>query len=596
MKKEGLYILSAFLRGKSKGVFLYTNTGDKAVSYLFLNPVAEIKCDYAADIESLLMKAEKLNSKDYYLAGYLTYETGSLLAKSKLKSINYKKPIFYLWAFEKPYIFHRHALKYTPLFSGLSLKPNISKNEYLKNFSFLKEQISNGEVYQVNYTFKMKGKYKGDLEQLFYFLCNRQKTSYSAFIRDGKNVIMSFSPELFFEKNGNKISMKPMKGTLLKPCTKNQIQRFKKDEKTSAENIMIVDLIRNDLGKICITGSIKTNQMRKVEEYESLYQMTSTVTGTLSPKIGFKAMIDALFPSGSVTGAPKIKAMQLINKIEKEPRGVYTGAIGFVESGFKKAVFNIPIRTVVIDTKTHNVDFGTGSGIVHDSKGQAEYEECIGKVKFITKIGSQALLIESLLLKNKKYFLLSQHIKRLKNSAEFFSIKIDLKKVHKQLKRVALTQRSGSSWKVRLLVYANGHTTIERETIKANTVVVKKIVLSKKQTNSRNILLAHKTTDRRLYDTEYEKYQKNGYYDVIFTNEKNEITEAHASNIIIKKKGYYYTPPVSCGLLAGTYRNYLMTNGYMLLKERVLYFKDLKTAEAVYLCNSVIGIRKVTLL
>ena len=287
--------------------------------------------------------------------------------------------------------------------------------------------------------------------------------------------------------------------------------------------------------------------------------------------------------------------MQLINKIEREPRGVYTGAIGFVTPGFKKAVFNIPIRTLVIDTKTHGVDFGTGSGIVHDSKGEAEYEECIGKVKFINQTGSQALLIESILLKNNKYFLLAQHIRRLKNSAEFFNIKIDFINLVKQLKRVALAQRPGSSWKVRLLVYANGHTTIEHKTININLAEVKKIVLSTKQTNSHNILLAHKTTDRKLYDNEYQRYKKQGYYDVIFTNEKNEITEAHASNIIIKKDGQYYTPPVSCGLLAGTYRNYLMTNGYMLLKERVLSFEDLKKAEAVYLCNSVRGLREVTL-
>lgn len=554
----------------------------------------EFKCENPKDIIPLLIKSEKLNKKGLYIAGYISYETGVSLIHTGKKTVKYKKPIFYLAAFRKPYVFYgQTGGACTGITPGLSLKPSVEKKEYLKNFLFLKKQILNGEAYQVNYTFQMKGSYKGDLEQLFYALCSRQQTPYTAFINDGDNVVMSFSPELFFKKNRSRITMKPMKGTLLKPCAQTRINEFKKDEKTLAENIMIVDLIRNDLGKICRTGSIKAGSILNVEEYGSLYQMTSTVTGTLLPKIRFRELISALFPCGSVTGAPKIKAMQLISAIEKEPRGVYTGAIGFVSPRFKKAIFNIPIRTIAADIKTRSLAFGTGSGIVYDSKGMDEYKECVGKAEFLRPKAGGKLLIESLLLNNKKYFLLKQHIARLKKSAYFFGINIDLKKVMDKLKAEALRPGNGSLRKVRIIVYTDGHAMVKVRILGKNSRKAKPIAVSLLKTNSNNPMLYHKTADRSLYDSEYKKYKEKGYYDVIFMNEKGELTESHASNIIVKIGEFYYTPPVRCGLLAGTFRAYLMNKRGSMIRERILYLRDLKKADAVYLCNSVRGLRQV---
>ena len=594
MKKESLRLLNSFLEGSRKGVFLYTNAGEGPKSYLFLDPVHELKCRKAPQTADILSKAEQLNQKGFYIAGYISYEAGKSLIQPGAKNIKCGGDCLYMAAFRAPLIFHGRTAVEGGLFGpGLNLEPSVHEKEYLKKFSFLKKQIAGGEAYQVNYTFRMKGKFKGSLKRLFYSLCNRQKTPYTAFINDGNNIIMSFSPEMFFEKKGDAISMKPMKGTLLKPCTFADIRGFKKDVKTSAENIMIVDLIRNDLGKICAVNSIRARDIFKVEEYGSLYQMTSKVTGRLKPGTGFTGILTALFPCGSVTGAPKISAMRLIDTVEKGPRGVYTGAIGFMSPGFKKALFNIPIRTLDVNMASGVVSFGTGSGIVHDSDGAGEYRECLGKTEFLKAPDTDIALIESLLLKDKKYFLLRGHLSRLKRSADFFGIKPDIKALRLALKKEIAESRPGIPRKVRALIYPDGRVKARGKDIGEIGPENNRVAISRVKTDSSDEVLYHKTTRRELYDGEYEKYRKKGFYDVLFTNEKGELTEAHSSNVVVKMGGKYFTPPVKSGLLAGTYREYLMKKAGFMLTEKALFPRDLKKAEAVYLCNSVRGLRRV---
>lgn len=228
-----------------------------------------------------------------------------------------------------------------------------------------------------------------------------------------------------------------------------------------------------------------------------------------------------------------------------------------------------------------------------DSAGIDEYRECIGKADFLGVLDKDLALIESVLMRKKKYFFLNRHINRLKKSAEFFGIKIDMKKVRQGLKREQSGPESRGKRKVRILVFVDGRVSVKGTAVRDFGGPERKITVSAKKTDSKNPFIYHKTTHRELYDSEYEKYSGRGYYDVIFTNESGEVTEAHSSNIIIEKGGYFFTPPVCSGLLAGTYRDYLMNKRPFLLKEKVLYPCDLKKADAVYLCNSVRGLRKV---
>lgn len=583
--------LEKFLDSRQKGIFLHTSSGKKRKSYLFTRPLREIKCFSPDSINENIRIIQHYVNKGFYAAGYVCYEAGVVMNKiKKLMPAVPSGPLLYFGIFKKPVVFKNLCLDNGQESFIYDTKPSLTSGQYIKDFIKIKRLIKNGEVYQVNHCFKLKFRFKGKAGELFKALCDRQKTQYSGYINDGTRHILSFSPELFFSVSSKRISTEPMKGTLLKenmPCHAHDLL----DEKNKSENVMIVDLIRNDLGKICETGSIKVDKLFEIKEYETLYQMTSTITGRHKKGVGLEEIFLSLFPSGSVTGAPKIRAMQVINAIEKEPRGVYTGAVGFVAPFMKKIIFNIPIRTAVLDETKG--EMGIGSGIVHDSTAQQEYTECTGKANFLFPQLKGHSLIESILLKNGRYFLYESHMNRLLQSAEYFGIN-GLKEKAKNILSEFSGKKKKGKFKVRLLVNQNGNVKIEYFKIKSAETTRKKIIISKVNMDSHNIFLRHKTTNRTIYDKEYTKYSKKGFYDVVFFNEKGELTEAHSSNIFVKKRGLYYTPPVSCGLLNGTYREFLMSKGGK-YREKLLHKYDLLNADGIFLCNSVRGMIRVTL-
>ena len=359
----------------------------------------------------------------------------------------------------------------------------------------------------------------GDVSALYESLVLSQKVSYSAYIHDGKREILSLSPELFFKRKQNKIITKPMKGT--SPKGKSQlddnsiIQNLKKDSKTKAENSMIVDLIRNDLGKISEIGSVKVTHLLEVEEYETLFQMTSTITSNLKQNLTYFELFKAIFPGGSITGAPKYKTIQIINELETSHRGIYTGAIGFISK--EEAIFNIPIRTLEIQNGKGKM--GLGSGIVWDSTPSEEYKECILKQKFfINSIHFE--LIESILLKNGKWILLDSHLLRLKKSAEYFGFDFFLENILQSLEALRLElirDRYFESFKVKLTLSKKGKVILEYSNIlKKSKQVNGKIKINTQKVYSTNILQIHKTSNRHLYDTEYKKALQLNLVDYIF--------------------------------------------------------------------------------
>ena len=475
------------------------------------------------------------------------------------------------------------------LLKHCSLK--ISEPEYSKAIEHIKTYIAAGDTYQVNFTDRYTFDFEGSPAACFTALREKQKVAYGSFINaDGKN-ILSFSPELFFTLHEGTIIAKPMKGTARRGrylAEDESVRRWLRyDEKNRSENLMIVDLLRNDIGRIAETGSVAVKEMFTVEKYETLFQMTSTIEGMPQNNLSFYELFKSLFPSGSVTGAPKIRTMQIIRELENEPRGVYTGAIGYI-APTKDAMFNVAIRTLVIDgTKG---EMGIGSGIVFDSDAQQEYEECALKAEFLTQPQEKFHLIESILW-NGSYQFLPMHMERLRDSAAYFGFAFDSEDTFRKLTTNQHQLSKAFAYKVRLLLESTGVVTIENQQLSSDPSSGK-VYLSSLPTSSRDKFLFHKTTRRQLYEAEHAKALQQGYDDVIFCNEKNEITEGAVNNVFIEHEGKLCTPPFTCGLLPGVYRRHILENtpgAY----ERVLFVRDLREANIVFICNSVRGMRKV---
>ena len=466
-----------------------------------------------------------------------------------------------------------------------NIRPNISQREYAEKIKKIKGYLEQGLTYQVNFTFKEKFDFKGDVIDLYLDLRKSQPTPYSALIDTNEEKILSLSPELFFRIDKNKIIARPMKGTIKRGETEKEDSQsktnLKESKKVRAENLMIVDLVRNDLGRI--SKLVRAPKLFNIEKHPTLYQMTSTVEGKLKKNLSLKEVFSSLFPCGSVTGAPKIKTMQIIKKLEKEPRGIYTGAIGYI-SPKAKCCFSVAIRTVRI--KKNKGELGIGGGIVYDSKAKAEYEEALLKGKFFKDGLEKVGLIESILWdKDKGYFLLDLHLKRLEKSAKSFSYSCKEKEIKKKLKEIV--KNENRNLKVRLILDSEGSINIKKEPIKKIKTSVK-IRMSSKRVNSKDKFLYHKTTKRAFYDQERKKGLAKGYFETIFLNEKGQLTEGTISNIFVLKNKKLYTPPLKSGLPPGVLREHLIREGKV--KEKMLYLKDLKGADKVYVGNSVRGL------
>ncbi|MFA6282248.1 MAG: chorismate-binding protein, partial [Candidatus Omnitrophota bacterium] len=427
----------------------------------------------------------------------------------------------------------------------------------------------------------------GDALGFYLSLKQSQPTAYAALINTGSDFIVSLSPELFFKKTGNTIITRPMKGSFKRGLTQEEdegnIKTLGTDKKNQAENLMIVDLLRNDLGRIA--KRVWVPELFNIEKYRTIHQMTSTVSARTKDNVKMKDIFSALFPSGSVTGAPKIKTMGIINELEKESRGVYTGAIGYI-SPKKTACFNVAIRTVHL--KGNKGEMGIGGGIVYDSSSVKEYEEALLKAKFLTKNFPDFSLIETILFHAPYgYFLLPEHLERLKTSCAYFSIAADFKKLEKDLDALAKKEKE---FKVRVLVDLSGKINIEKSpVVKPNYPL--KVIISSKKIDPENIFLYHKTTERKTYEVERNKALEEGFFEAIFLNKKGQVTEGAISNVFVFKKGIFSTPPVKCGLLNGVLRQYLLKTS--VVREKILYLRDLLAADEVYIGNSVRGLVKV---
>ncbi|MCC6569195.1 MAG: aminodeoxychorismate synthase component I, partial [Anaerolineales bacterium] len=464
---------------------------------------------------------------------------------------------------------------------ALIWSPTVSRATYNSAIEQIKNYIADGRTYQVNYTMRLQTDFDTDAWSFFLHLAQSQN-NHAAYVDTGRFVIASASPELFFQLDGETLTCRPMKGTTHRGRTTledvGQAEWLKDSEKNRAENVMIVDMIRNDLGRIAKTGSVHVPELFATEKYPTLWQMTSTVQAKTD--VPLTRIFSALFPCASITGAPKVSTMRIISELETTPRKIYTGSIGYIAPN-RKAKFNVAIRTALIDRETHTAEYGVGGGIVWDSESGDEYEEALLKARVLTESPPQFSLIETMLwTPDEGFFLRDKHIARLLDSAEYFGFSISKENVERVLNEFAADFTSPQ--RVRLLLDKHDNIEIEHTLFQSIDKPLR-VYLANKPINSNDIFLFHKTTHRAVYENAKRDFPDSD--DVLLFNENGELTEFTIGNLVVEMDGKLYTPPISCGLLAGTFREFLIETGQV--EERVIRVDELEKCEKMFFVNSV---------
>lgn len=581
-------------------VLLDNSTSLEAVSELFEHPVEIIRADTPADVDAALAALTSGLSRGLHAAGFFSYELGYLL-EPRLASLlpeRRKVPLIWFGLYTAPremtgaevqQWLNEEAIG-TPTLGELA--HSWDSASYLKRFEEVQNNIKSGDIYQLNLTFKAKFNLQGSPLALYRDLRLKQRVAYAGLVDTGDVTILSASPELFIKQEGRIIETRPMKGTAPRAGTLDADAEVRtvlsKDVKNRAENLMIVDLMRNDLGRIADLGSVSVTDLFTVETFKTLHQMTSGVRAELKPDIGIVDILKAIFPPGSITGAPKIRAMELIRELETEPRGVYCGAIGrFSPDG--TTLLNVAIRTTVVDRKGAG-EMGIGSGIVADSDGVKEYAECLLKMKFLTDPVRRFELIETMLYEpGKGIWLRGYHLARLAASAAYFGFVFDARKVRDAIDN-ATRAHADERMRVRLLLDEDGIVTITMSPQPPSAAdAVMRYVVSDTRLNSSDLFLYHKTTRRELYDREWKHYADTlGADEVIYLNESGELAEGSRTSIFIERDGKLITPRLAAGVLPGTLRAALIDEGRAV--EARLTIQDLNGAAEIYLGNSVRGL------
>ncbi|WP_430788097.1 aminodeoxychorismate synthase component I [Virgibacillus flavescens] len=548
----------------------------------FSNPIDVICTWNLEDVLSSFEKVQKAVDAGYYAAGYVTYEAAPAFDSEFRVNSEGNMPLVWFGIFEEPV---QEELQEENSFQIDEWTASEASEEYQSNIEQIKQYIEQGDTYQVNYTVRLSSSFSGDAKSYYNQLAKAQSADYSAFIQTDDHTILSASPELFFHKSSEKITTRPMKGTVKRGKTYEEdcekAAWLAQSEKDKAENVMIVDLLRNDLGTIAQPGSVEVPELFTIEKYPTVYQMTSTVTAAVNENTSLTDLFHALFPCGSITGAPKISTMRIIQELESAARGVYCGTIGYITPN-NEAIFNVPIRTVAIDHHDGTATYGVGGGVTWDSTSDGEYDEILTKAALLKRKQPSFLLLESLALIDGDYFILENHLKRIEKSARYFDFSFDQHAVRHALKKIASVHHLGK-WKIRLLIDKKGKIDCEAISIKENPLGTVNIDIANTPVNSEDVFLYHKTTNRSVYEDAKAFFPDS--YDVLLWNEKSEVTEFTGGNIVVKMEGHLFTPPVSCGLLAGTFREELLLTETV--AERVIYLHELKNCEQIWFINSV---------
>jgi para-aminobenzoate synthetase / 4-amino-4-deoxychorismate lyase len=571
------------------------SSGDFKRSFRFCDCETVITAHSPDQVIPALAAVEQAVARGRHAAGYVAYDAAAGLNPDLPVSGQDTMPLVWFGIFAQRLDGTASSTGDTPVDCTVSpLELALDKPAYLSAVGTIREAIGRGETYQVNFTTRQRFQVDGDPFTLYRRMCRNQQSAFCAWLDLGTRQILSASPELFFALDGDLLTMRPMKGTAPRmPRSEEDLRQrdaLAASDKERAENLMIVDLVRNDLSRIAGTGTVAVPSLFDVETYPTVHQMTSTVTARLRPEVGLTGIFQALFPCGSVTGAPKRRSMEIIAGLETVPRGVYCGAIGYVSPG-REAVFSVAIRTAVIDTATGKAEIGIGSGITWGSDAGSEFEECLAKGAFLTRCADEFSLIETIRHDREGYLLLERHLRRLAGSAAYFGFSCDIDQLRSRLSDLGATL--DGAHKVRILLASDGTVRLEAALLlePAATGVPREITVSHTHIDPADPFLYHKTTRRELYEQELRDHPD--FYDVIFLNQLHHVTEGCFNSIVVSIAGELLTPALECGLLPGLLRAELIEVGAV--REAVLTLDDLQNADRIWLVNSVRGWRECTI-
>lgn len=574
-----------------KLIFDFAFDEQKKKRLVFLDPVDMIVANAKSEVISAMEKIETYTNQGYYAGGYISYEAGEGFDNNLKTSDEFDLPLIMMGIYKEPLektIDEQECTQPSELFNW---KMSTSKEKYLKHVSSIKNSIAQGDTYQVNYTVRLHSDDVVSDHDLYEKLSKAQKANYCAHLQLGRYSIVSASPELFFQLKNGKILTKPMKGTMkrgksVEEDTRNK-QLLAESIKDQAENLMIVDLLRNDISKIAKKGTVTVPKLFDIESYPTVFQMTSTVSAEIEENIGMIDIFKALFPCGSITGAPKQSTMQIIQELENSPREVYCGSIGYITPN-QEALFNVAIRTALIDTEQNTMSYGVGGGITWDSDPEAEYQEAWAKAEILKSLNETNIeLLETMKYDNGHFFLINNHLDRLNKSAEYFNYSLSIKEIEQKLYEYAEENfNQNQVYRVRLLANKSGEIKINFTTIPLiNEKKNYTFQLAASPIDKNNPYYYHKTTFRKMY----EKFREElgNAFDILLWNDKEELTEFTMGNLVVKVEREYWTPPIKSGLLAGTFRQQLIDEKK--IKERIISKSELESVDEVWLINSVRG-------
>jgi para-aminobenzoate synthetase/4-amino-4-deoxychorismate lyase len=580
--------ITGYLVGNSATVIL----DDAGVERLlrFARPSATIRAAGPDEVPAAFAALEAALAEGRHVAGWMAYELGYVLEPRLFHRAWPRAGLPLLWfgVFDAPQAIARADLEPAGAAYAGPLRHEWDADAYAARFAKVHDYIEAGDIYQANLSFRSRFAFAGDPLGLYLRLRERSRAPHGAFVDDGERRILSLSPEQFFEISASgRITARPMKGTAPRgsddasdASAKAALAASPKDR---AENLMIVDLVRNDLGRLALIGSVAVSDLFAVETYPTLHTMVSTVTAQLKPASRAEQVVRALFPCGSVTGAPKIRAMEIIRELEQSPRGLYCGAIGyFAPDG--SAAFNVAIRTVTLEGGQGTL--GIGGAVVQDSTAASEYAECLLKARYFDSVRRPIGLIETLRWSPEGGFgMLERHLARIADSARVFGLPFREPEARRALDACVASRRTRSRVRLELDEQGGLHCTVTDLHLSPGDW---RYALSPRRTNSADLLLRHKTTWREFYDGEHARMAAlTGCDETLFVNERGELTEGSRTSIFVGRGGRLFTPPLSCGLLDGVLRREMLERGTC--SEAVLTPDDLAAADEIWLGNALRG-------
>ncbi len=539
--------------------------------------------------------SQAVEENGLYAAGFLSYEAATAFDPYFQVNRDHSGfPLMWFGLFSQvTRLDHPEPPKNADSVGDLRWDPSVDRESYARGLAAIKEHIRQGDTYQVNFTYRLRAKFNLDPWDVFCTLLDAQNPPYAAFIDTGDFALCSMSPELFFTLNQDLLHSRPMKGTASRGLWAEQdsemAQSLRDSSKERAENVMIVDMVRNDMGRIARPGSVQVKKLFEVERYQDVWQMTSLVRAETEASL--ERIFQALFPPASITGAPKIKTMEIISALETTPRRIYTGTMGFIAPG-RQAQFNVAIRTLLVDKVRSTAEYGIGGGIVWDSQTDSEMDESRVKARVLRTRREDFELLESILWDPEQGFpFLTYHLNRLRASARYFGFKLDIDSVHKELDRlVANLQRN--QHKIRLLISPRGKVRVQAQELSPEIQGFSDLPLAGFPVDPDNKFLYHKTTQRSIYQKALDS--RPGFKDVLLYNTREEVTESTIANLVVKKNGELLTPSVQCGLLPGVYRAWLLEKQE--IREEILTIEDVLSSPEAYLLNAVRGMHRVQIL